>query len=218
MTDLNTFPSYVTPEENTIKDVHSIEFFLKEYDRLVEYQKITVESYYQLFNIFLAAASAGVIVLVPLTQAVTSGKQPAIINIIIFGLFILGIVNFVGLSFSNATSIQYERAMRLIQDYFIEHEPLIINYLYFRKVQIGIPGTGIKALIGRALTGGSPKSFLVLINSLMGAVLLSKVGFELDILISNTVLRIATGIIIFASILALHLTYTRIVYKIHGIS
>jgi hypothetical protein len=218
MTDLNTLPANVSSEKCTIKDEHSIEFLLREYERLVEYQKITIESYDRWFNIYLAAASAGVIILVPLAQAVTSGNQPAIINIIILGLLILGLVNFVGLSFSNATSIQYERAMRLIQDFFIEHEPLTSNYLYFRKHQIGIPGTGIKALIGRALTGGSPKSFLVLINSLMGAVLLIKVSFDISILSLNTVLQVTIGIIIFVLILALHLIYARIVYKVHGIS
>ena len=217
MTDLNSLSANASSEK-CIKDEHSIEFLLREYERLVEYQKITIESYDRWFNIFLAAASAGVIVLVPLVQSVTFENQATTINIIILGLLILGIVNFIGLSFSNATSIQYERAMRLIQDYFIEHEPLTFNYLYFRKHQIGISGTGIKALISRALTGGSPKSFLVLINSLMGSVLLIKVGSEIGIISLNTALQVIIWIIVFVSILALHLIYARIVYKVHGIS
>jgi hypothetical protein len=66
---------------------------LKEYDRLVEYQKITMDDYNRWFNVYLGVASTTIVVLVPLSQAIKTGNEPLITNIILLGLLFVGLVN-----------------------------------------------------------------------------------------------------------------------------
>lgn len=216
MTENDLLQSDHPDTDITLHD-QSANFLLKEYDRLVEYQKITIESYDRWFNIYLASASAGVIIIVPLAQVTSSENGSIIINIILFGLLILGFVNFVGLSFANGTSIQHERAIRLIQDYFSERNPKITDFLYFRKNKIGVPGTGAKALLIRGITGGSPKSLLVLLNSIVGTVLLIRLGIGTDLLSLTTFSQIVIGLVVFVIILALHMFYAKLIYRTHGV-
>jgi hypothetical protein len=199
-----------------INDGKAAEFLLKEYDRLVEYQKLTLDDYNRWFNIYLGVASAAIVVLVPLSQAIPTGNEPLISNIILLGLLFIGYANFVGLSYANSTSIQHERAIRLIQDYFIKQEPNLTKYLYFRVNKVGVTGTGIRALITRGLSSGSPKSLLVLINSIVASILLVKIGVETGYW-SNAYQSLYIGSAIFIASSILHLLIARTVYKVHGI-
>ena len=178
---------------------------------------MAIDSYNRWFNVYLAVASAAIVVLVPLTQTLTSGNQPTIVNITLLGLLVLGVANFVGLSFSTAISIQYERAMLLIQDYFIEREPNKTKLLHFRTRRIGVPGTGFRALIIRGLTDGSPKSMLVLTNSIVISVLTVKIGVESGVIQPDSLIQVIMAIVTFVLGATLHLLYSRIVYKMHGV-
>ena len=191
----------------------SIELLLKEYDRLVEYKKITLENYDRWFNIYLAVATAALVILIPLTQTLVTGTEPYIANLILLGLLLLGVSTFTGLSFANARSIHLERAIRHIQDYFISQEQNLEKWLYFRVTDTVVPGTGFKALVTRGVTGGSPKSILVVINSAVSVSLIIKIGIETGVLTYNYLFLMVFGSIIFLVTAFLHLAYARIVYK-----
>lgn len=203
-------------QSKLIFDDKTIDFLFKEYDRLVEYQKLTIDDYSKRFNIYLGIASAAIVVLVPLSQAIKTGNEPLIANIILLGLLFVGFAIFIGLSYANSTSIQYERAIRLLQDYFIKDEPNVIKYLYFRTTEVGVTGTDFRALITRGLSSGSPKSLLVFLNSIVSSALIVKVGIEMSYW--NTIIQfILVGSIVFAGSILLHLSIARIVYRVHGI-
>jgi hypothetical protein len=79
-----------------------------------------------------------------------------------------------------------------------------------------VAGTDFRALIIRGLSSGSPKSLLVLINSLVSSILVVRLGTGMGYwsLISQFVL--ASSLVFVASVV-MHLLITRIVYKVHGI-
>ena len=202
-------PKIIDPEK-------TIEFLLKEYDRLVEYQKITIEDSSRWFNVYLGIASAAIIVLVPLSQTLTAGNSSLILSIILFGLLFIGLVNFLGLSFANSTSIHFELAIRLIQDYFIAHDANTTKYLYFRANKVGIPGTGFRALITRGLLSGSPRTLLVWINSIIASIVLVKVGLEIGYWSSNFQ-SVLFGSFVFVISALIHVLIALIVHRTHGI-
>jgi hypothetical protein len=147
-------PPLITPIDGTNI---TIDFLLKEYGRLIEYQKITIDDITRWFNIYIGVASAAFVLLVPLAQTLNTGNEPLIRDIILFGLLFVGVTNFIGLTNANATNIHYERAIRLIQKYFIERDTITKDFLYFETRNIGIKGSGVRALIIRGLMGGAPR-------------------------------------------------------------
>jgi hypothetical protein len=193
------------------------DFLLKEYEHLVEYQKVTVEGYDRWFSIYLTLGAAVITVIIPLVQSFSSGNKPAILDLILGGLVAFGILNFMGLSYSNAVSIHYERAIRLIQDHFITQYPDLINSLYFRKTSLGIEGTKFQSLIIRGLSTGSQKSTVVVINSILIPLLLIKVGVEQGIILFDIQYQLIMGLAIFIISGILHVLIGLLIYKVHGV-
>lgn len=193
------------------------EFLLKEYEHLVEYQKVTVEGYDRWFNVYLTIGAAVVTVVIPLIQSFSSGNKTDIINLILGGFIVFGTLNFVGLSYSNAVSIHYERAIRLIQDRFITQNPDIQKCLYFRSNSLGVGGNRFGSMMIRGITNGSPKSTVVIINSSLLAFLLIKIGFEQGVIHISLPLQLLAGFILFIIFGIFHVLLGLIIYKVHAV-
>lgn len=193
------------------------EFLLKEYEHLVEYQKVTVEGYDRWFNVYLTIGAAVVTVVIPLIQSFSSGNKTDIVNLILGGFFFFGTLNFIGLSYTNAVSIHYERAIRLIQDRFIMLNPDIEKSLYFRSNSLGVGGNRFGSMVIRGITNGSPKSTVVIINSLLLAFLLMKIGLERGIIHISLPLQLLAGFMLFMIIGIIHVFIGKIIYKVHGV-
>jgi len=214
---IETPASNEAEEMPIIKDRISIDFLLKEYDRLVEYQKTTIEDYNRWFNVYVGVASASIVILVPLSQTLKTGNESLLIDIILVGLFLIGAVNFTGLSYANATNTHLERAIRLIQDCFTERDHHAGSFLYFRKYDIGVSGSGPRALIIRGLTGGSPKALLVFINSIVASILVVKVSIEFGYLKFEFWPSLLEGVAVFLTVAFFHLMMAIIVNRVNDI-
>ncbi|MDH5506822.1 MAG: hypothetical protein OEZ02_06340 [Anaerolineae bacterium] len=203
--------------DNISLDGLSKEFLLKEYHRLIEYKKITLNGYDTRFNIYLALASALLVILLPLFQRAEPEIVLNTVNAILIALLLLGVVTFVGLSSANTQSIHLERAIRHIQNYFISSDEMLKPLIYFQVTKTTVPGTDFKSMIIRGVTGGSPKSMILLINCAIATLLSIKIGNECKFLTNNVSQNIIFGTFILLLSILLHLIYTRIVYKANRI-
>jgi len=203
--------------EQHSNDNVTTEFLLKEYGRLSEHQKSLIDSYHRRFDIYLAAATAAFIGVVTLSQATTSSLQKAGIIVILTALLVLGLNIFASLSYSNVSQVHFERAVRLIQKHFAAKEPSINEFLYFNHNQGEIAGTTFKALVIRGLTGGGPKSILVVVNSSLLAILTIKAATWFGIIYPTVKNQVSIGLIVFLLASILHVIYARWIYKINGI-
>ena len=200
-----------------VEDQKSIEFLLKEYDRMVEFRKIADDNYGKAFNLYIGIISAATAIVIPLIQSLNATNKTSVINIIIIALVVFGLVTFANISFLNVLGIQFERAILLIQDNFISRDGNVLNFLHFRTKKIGIKGMQIRSLIARAVTGGSPKSLVVILNSVLIAILVSKLGLEYNLLSSSSAFLSLVAVTLFAFSAMCHLFYTRFLYKAHSI-
>ena len=80
----------------------SIEFLLKEYERLSEYQKASFDMYHRRFDIYLAAVSGTLLIAVALSQTTQSPFQQTAITTLLVVLLVIGLNVFASLSYSNA--------------------------------------------------------------------------------------------------------------------
>ncbi|HRO91426.1 MAG TPA: hypothetical protein PLC06_13080 [Promineifilum sp.] len=195
----------------------SIEFLLKEYERLSEYQKASFDMYHRRFDIYLAAVSGTLLIAVALSQTTQSPFQQTAITTLLVVLLVIGLNVFASLSYSNASQVHLERATRLIQSCFIERDAGINGFLYFDKHRSSISGTDLRTLLIRGITGGGPKSILVIVNSLLVSILLIrfvKLVGEIDLPFPVQVL-VGVGAFLLCSIL--HVVYARWIYRINGI-
>ena len=199
-------------------DNTSMEFLLKEYERLAEYQKVTFEAYARRFDIYLAAGSAAFVGIVTISQSqsMASTQREMFSLMILAGLLILGFNIFAALSDASVWQIHYERAMRLLQKYFVERETILNNFLYFDIHQVRTSGARFRTLLLRGVTGGGPKSILIIADSTVLAVLVVRIGAWLGLTMAVSV-EVIAGLTVFLLASLLHVAYARWIYKINGI-
>lgn len=202
-----------TPELDNL----SIEFLLKEYERLSEYQKASFDSYHRRFDIYLAAVSGTLVIAAALSQSTLSQFQEKSLPIILGALLILGLNVFSSLSYSNASQVHLERAARLIQKGFLEREPSISRFLYFDQQHSKITGTKFRTLLIRGITGGGHKSILVIANSILLAVALIRLLNWTDAIDLSISAQVIIGLIAFVLSSLMHVVYAQWIYKINGI-
>lgn len=193
------------------------EFLLTEYDRLFEHQKIVLETYHHRFDIYLAIATAAFVGLLSLHRVDDYSMRGTLEVVVLIILLVVGVVIFTSLATASTWQVHLERAMRLIQKHFVEGSARANNYLYFNRVQPGIPGTGFMALLTRGMTSGGPKTLLVIGNSAVVSALFLKQFFGWRLFTPmgpNTSSLTVLGVFLFTALL--HVIAARVIYKISG--
>jgi hypothetical protein len=118
---------------------------------------------------------------------------------------------------ASISETHFERAMRLVQKAFMDRIQLLDSYLYFNHHSLGVTGTSRKILIFRGLTGGGPKSILVLINSAAIGILIYKLSDILGIKFIYRSVDFIVLVLVFLAAAFLHIVYASWLYKVNGI-
>lgn len=197
---------------------NSESILIAEYQRLSDLKKVTVEEFNRRFDIYLTVFTASIAGIITIQQFAPVKSQSQLITIITFVMLVLGWNVFTSMGSANVWNIHLERAARLIQTKFIEREPYLLEYFYFKKPMKAITGTKLSTLIVRGISSGGQKSIVVIANSAAITYLLYNIFNHLGWKLVHLVwYRNITLFIIFLLAGFAHVCYSWWYYRANGI-
>lgn len=158
-------PANLAATPPLVSDEKSLQFLLREHERIAGLYEAGTDSYHRRFDVWLAAFSAGFVGVVTLADKLAAPIRSVFIVAILAALLVLGLNVFMSLATSSVLSAHYLRAIILIQNCFVRRDGCVDAYLYFQHHTVGLTGTDFLSVAKRGLAGGGLKSILVLANS-----------------------------------------------------
>jgi hypothetical protein len=195
-------------------DEHTASFLLAEYERLKDLRSEIGQRASRRFEFYLTIITAASGAYLLISQSQSGLLLPRyLLDLIILGLFGYGVITYINLSFASAFSLEIIRAFKAIQKYFVNCDPVIEQHLYFSKPVEHSKSYGLRGVLTRGVAGGSEKSVLAFINSILATyLLLSLLQNYLNIQLLN-VQVVITAIVIFLISCFLHAVYVTFMYK-----
>jgi hypothetical protein len=208
-------PELELPATRTRRDdPHSAEFLLAEFERLRHIRSELGERSSRRFQFYVTITTAAVGAFVVLSQSQKGGLSSYAYQIAAFGLLVYGIVTFLNLAFASVFHVRIVRASMLIQEYFVDMDPRIAQYLYFVRGSSEHGRYRLPRVLVRGVAGGSEKSLIALIDSSLMAYL--TVGlFQTEKSVrswSAGILALAFGTFVVSGLL--HAVYVTTLYRI----